>query len=112
RPSQDLAALARGVLGELGAGLDGGVERRGGVFRRGVGHLAQGVARRWVLNAQRSLAAVDPLPADVQLLGDLIEYLLLLSGADRRHEKNLPKHRARQIEATPARKPASPSINA
>ena len=85
------------MLGELGAGLDGGVERRGGVFRRGVSRLAQGVARRWVLNAQRSLAAVDPLPADVQLLGDLIDYLLLLRGADRRHEGNLPQPAARQI---------------
>ena len=66
--AQDLAALARRVLGPVGSGLHGGVERRLGVGLGGVGDLAQRLARGGILDRQGALLAVAPLAADVQLL--------------------------------------------
>ena len=68
RAAQDLAALARGMRGPLGAGRDGGVERGLGVVGGGVGDLAQRLAGGRILDGERALRAVAPLAADVQLL--------------------------------------------
>ena len=82
-------AVARGHGGELGAGVDGGVQRGLGVVHRGVGDVAQRLLGRGVLDGEGALGAVAPLTGDVELLGDLLDDLLFLGGGDRGHALNL-----------------------
>jgi len=80
--------------GELGAGGDGGVERRAGVVDGGVGHVAQGRGGGRVLNGQGALGSVSPFTGDVELLGNLVDDALFLGGGNRAHVTNLlPRRR-------------------